>query len=120
VRVYGGVDGAESVGHLLCEWAGFNTTSAGHGTDTVQAGGKPICAVVCFIDAITTHAVGTTVKVGRVDRVKSTFASIPVLHQKGQTFPDGGGSESAYWLSALIFTFIAQDILVCPNKVVVP
>jgi hypothetical protein len=81
---------------------------------------RPVGSPFVQLCAITTHAVGTTVKVGRVDRVKSTFAPIPVLHQKGQTFPDSGGNESAYRLSALIFTFIAQDILVYPNKVAVP
>jgi hypothetical protein len=115
-----GVGCEESVGCLLCEWAGFDTASAGPGRDAVQAGGKGICAVVCFIDAITAHAIGTTVEVGRVDGVKSAFAPIPVLHQKGQTFPDGGGSEWAYRLPSLISAFIAQGILVCPNEVAVP
>jgi hypothetical protein len=34
--------------------------------------------------------------------------------------PDGGGSEWDYRLPSFISTFIAQDILVCPNEVAVP
>ena len=46
-----------------------------------SGGGKAVCALVCFIDAITAHAVGTPVGVGRVDVVEGALAPIPILHQ---------------------------------------
>src|SRR5947208_412783 len=39
---------------------------------------------------------------------------------ESQTLPDGGGNEWSCRLPSFISTFIAQDILVCPNEVAVP
>lgn len=67
------------LGNKLLEWSSPNASAADSRRDAVQTGGQGIGAVVCFIYAVTTHAIRTAIEHGRVCRIKSALAPVPVL-----------------------------------------
>lgn len=66
-------------GEVLSERSGDNASSSYAGWYAVQILAKDVCAVVEFIDSISTHTVGTTVEVWRIEGVLGRLAPVPIL-----------------------------------------